>query len=174
LATHPHITAFIALGANLGQREQQLRDALSRLDATPGVRVIAVSRFIETAAVGGPVGGPAFLNAAAKLDTTLAAHPLLHELLRIERELGRSRREKWEPRLIDLDLLLYGDRVLSSQELVVPHPLMHERLFVLEPLAEIAPEVVHPVLNMTIRGLLDNARRDACPLSARRGGEDPS
>lgn len=167
MAGHPHIAAYIALGSNLGSREQQLRDAVSRLDATPGIRVIQVSRFIETAAVGGPEDAPAFLNAAARLDTTLAAHPLLHELLRIERDMGRVRREKWEPRLIDLDLLLYGDRVLSSQELVVPHPLMHERLFVLEPLAEIAPEVVHPVLNMTIRGLLDHARRGGFPRAAR-------
>lgn len=158
MASHPNIAAYIALGANLGDRERQLRDALSRLDATSGIRVVAASRFIETAPVGGPSGAPPYLNAAARLDTTLPAHPLLHELLRIEREMGRVRRERWEPRLIDLDLLLYGDRVLSSQELVVPHPLMHDRLFVLEPLAEIAANVVHPVLNMTIRGLLDHAR----------------
>ena len=88
--------------------------------------------------------------------TTLGSHALLHHLLEIERKLGRIRRDRWEPRPIDMDLLLYGDHIISSQELVVPHPLMHERRFVLQPLAEIAPEAVHPVLQMTIAGLLEN------------------
>ena len=81
----------------------------------------------------------------------------------LEDQLGRVRRERWEPRPIDLDLLLYGDQIISSQELVVPHPLMHERRFVLQPLAEIAPEAVHPVLQMTIAGLLENLAREAQP-----------
>jgi 2-amino-4-hydroxy-6-hydroxymethyldihydropteridine diphosphokinase len=99
---------------------------------------------------------PAFLNAAAEVRTTLGSHALLHRLLEIEREMGRQRKARWEPRTIDLDLLLFGDQIISSQELIVPHPLMHERRFVLEPLSEIASQVVHPTLQMTIGGLLEN------------------
>jgi 2-amino-4-hydroxy-6-hydroxymethyldihydropteridine diphosphokinase len=155
----PPVTAYIALGSNLGDRRANLDAALDRLRATPNVEVVCVSSPFENPAVGGPDDSPPFLNAAAELRTTLAAHALLHRLLEIERELGRVRREKWEPRVIDLDLLLYGDKVLSSQELIVPHPLMHERRFVLQPLAEIAANAIHPTLQMTIAGLLANLRK---------------
>jgi 2-amino-4-hydroxy-6-hydroxymethyldihydropteridine diphosphokinase len=153
--THP-IPAYIALGSNLGDREQNLRRAIQLLNDTDGITVTTVSRFLENPSVGGPDDAPDFLNAAARLDTTLGSHALLHRLLEIEQALGRVRRQRWEPRLVDLDLLLYNDQIVSSQELVVPHPLMHERSFVLRPLAEIAPDLVHPTLQMTIRGLLDD------------------
>ena len=156
MRTAPAVTAFIGLGANLGDREANIRSALEKLKQSDGVTITRISSFLENPAVGGPPDSPLFLNAAAELKTTLGAHALLHRLLEIEKELGRQRREKWEPRIIDLDLLLFGDHIVSSQELVVPHPLMHERRFALQPLAEIAPEAVHPVLQMTIRGLLDN------------------
>jgi 2-amino-4-hydroxy-6-hydroxymethyldihydropteridine diphosphokinase len=161
MRSHVPIVAYIALGANLGDRRANIERAVDMLRMTEGVAVNKVSALIETDAVGGPAGSPPFLNGAAELHTTLPAHPLLHRMLQIERELGRERRERWEPRLIDLDLLLYGDHILSSDELIVPHPLMHERLFVLKPLAEIAPDVVHPSLQMSVRGLLTNLTASA-------------
>jgi 2-amino-4-hydroxy-6-hydroxymethyldihydropteridine diphosphokinase len=159
----PEFTAFIALGANLGNREHNIHSALSQIKQTPGISIVQVSSLLENPAVGGPPNSPPFLNAAAELKTTLGSHALLHRLLEIERHIGRVHRERWEPRPIDLDLLLYGDHIISSQELVVPHPLMHERRFVLQPLGEIAPEAVHPILQMTIAGLLENLTREAPP-----------
>jgi 2-amino-4-hydroxy-6-hydroxymethyldihydropteridine diphosphokinase len=149
------VRVFIALGSNLGDRAAHLRAALSALASTPGIGVVAVSTFLENPATGGPPGSPDFLNAAAELSVTLSASALLDQLLRIERDLGRVRRQRWEPRIIDLDLLLYGGEIHSSQHLMIPHPLMHERRFVLQPLAEIAPLVVHPLLQMSIAGLLE-------------------
>jgi 2-amino-4-hydroxy-6-hydroxymethyldihydropteridine diphosphokinase len=157
----PATTVYVALGANLGDREGNIRAALGELSATAGVTLGRVSALIETPPMGGPAGSPKYLNAAAELFTTLGSHALLHRTLEIEKSLGRVRREKWEPRTIDIDLLLFGDQIISSQELVIPHPLMHERRFVLEPLAQIAPDAVHPVLQMTIAGLLQNLDRQA-------------
>jgi 2-amino-4-hydroxy-6-hydroxymethyldihydropteridine diphosphokinase len=148
------VTAYIALGANLGDRRRNIDRALELLRATPGVSVTRVSSLLENPAVGGPPDSPPFLNGVAEVHTTLPPDALLDRLLEIERTLGRERREKWGPRLIDLDLLLYGDRVLAQPHLRVPHPLLHERRFVLEPLAEIAAEVVHPVLHKTMATLL--------------------
>jgi 2-amino-4-hydroxy-6-hydroxymethyldihydropteridine diphosphokinase len=154
MRTSPSVTAYLGLGANLGDREHAIRSALAKLAQTPHIEFIRSSKLLENPAVGGPVDSPPFLNAAAEIRTTLGAHALLNVLLEIERSLRRTRREKWAPRTIDLDILLFGDQILSSNDLVVPHPLMHERRFVLQPLAEIAPEAVHPVLQMTIAGLL--------------------
>jgi 2-amino-4-hydroxy-6-hydroxymethyldihydropteridine diphosphokinase len=146
-------TAYIALGANLGDRRANIEIALEKLGQAPGIKVRSVSTLIENAAVGGPADSPPFLNGAAELETSLTASELLNTLLEIEKEIGRVRREKWGPRLIDLDLLLYGDQVISGAKLTVPHPLLHTRRFVLEPLVEIAPEVVHPLLHKTIGAL---------------------
>jgi 2-amino-4-hydroxy-6-hydroxymethyldihydropteridine diphosphokinase len=150
---------FIALGANLGNREANLRRALDALCDTSGITIHRVSSFLENPAVGGPSGSPAFINAVAQLETTLEPHELLHRLLDIERTLGRVRREKWEPRLIDLDLLAMGDHVIETDELVLPHPRLHERRFVLQPLAEIAPDAVHPRLQRTFADLLEQLEK---------------
>lgn len=152
-------TAYIALGTNLGDREANLRRALARLIETPGLCIRRISSWVSTPAVGGPEDSPDFLNAAVEAQTALPPQALMKRLLEIELEMGRERRDKWEPRIIDLDLLLYGDAIVSSQELIVPHPLMHEREFVLRPLAEIAPNAVHPTLNATVAGLLESLQR---------------
>jgi 2-amino-4-hydroxy-6-hydroxymethyldihydropteridine diphosphokinase len=145
--------AAIALGSNLGDRERNLRLAIDRM-ATLG-KVVAVSRFHNTAPVG-LVQQPDFLNGALLLETRLLPLPLLHGLLGIERAMGRDRATvpAKGPRTIDLDLLLYDQVVLATAELTLPHPAMHDRRFVLEPLAEIAPAWVHPIAGASIASLL--------------------
>ena len=147
-------TAYIGLGSNLGDRRASLERALALLGQTAGVTVLGVSAFIETDPVGGPPQGR-FLNAAAAVETALDPHALLRALLGIEDQLGRVRREENGPRIIDLDLLLYEDRIIETADLVLPHPRMHERRFVLAPLAEIAPHAVHPGLRRTVRQLFE-------------------
>jgi 2-amino-4-hydroxy-6-hydroxymethyldihydropteridine diphosphokinase len=147
--------AFVALGANLGDREKNIRMAVDALKGSAGVRVVRVSSLMENPAVGGPIDSPDFLNGVAEVKTTLPPHRLLDRLLEIEREMGRERREKWSPRTIDLDVLLYGDQVIETTALVIPHPLMHTRRFVLEPLLEIAPDLVHPKMNVMMKELLE-------------------
>ncbi len=153
--------AYVAVGSNLGDREANLRHALAMLVETPQLEVRRISSMISNPAVGGPSDSPDYLNAAVEIHTSLPAHALMKRLLEIEQQLGRVRRVKWEPRIIDLDLLLFGNSILSSNDLIVPHPLMHERRFVLEPLAEIAPDALHPVVQMTVSALLANLRRAA-------------
>jgi 2-amino-4-hydroxy-6-hydroxymethyldihydropteridine diphosphokinase len=156
-ALPPHsIRAFLALGSNVGDRRGTLRRAMAMLGRVPGVRVRAVSGFHETAPVGGPAGQGPYLNAAAELETTLSPRELLAALQEIERALGRdrAREARWGPRTCDLDILLMGETVLNTEELTIPHPRMHERRFVLCPLAEIAPSAVHPVLRKTVAELL--------------------
>ena len=133
--------AYVGLGANLGDREATLRHALELLGEH--VELEAVSSFRETEPVG-VSDQPLFVNAAARIRTELPPRELLDVLLAIERTLGRERRERWGPRTIDLDLLLYGDATVAEDRLAVPHPRLHERRFVLEPLAELDPALAVP------------------------------
>ena len=162
--------ALISLGSNLGDRKALLDSAVASLSETPAVSLRAVSSYHETAPVGGPSGQGAFLNAAAALETTLDPEILLDRLHSIEQQANRVRTVRWGERTLDLDLLLYGDRVIESPRLSVPHPRMALRRFVLAPLSEVAPDAIHPSLRRTIRELLVNLDRRpsyvaiACPI----------
>jgi 2-amino-4-hydroxy-6-hydroxymethyldihydropteridine diphosphokinase len=142
-------TAYIALGSNQGDRLTHIRGAIEALAQTPGVEVVLRSSPYETAPVGGPPGQGPYLNAVIAIRTTLTPEALLAHLLAVEATLGRVRTVRDGPRTIDLDLLLFGDVILDTPNLTIPHPRLHERLFVLEPLAEIAPGMVHPRLGKT-------------------------
>jgi 2-amino-4-hydroxy-6-hydroxymethyldihydropteridine diphosphokinase len=136
--------AYVGLGANLGDREAMLRSALELLEAEPGIELVAVSKLRDTDPVG-IADQPRFLNAAAAVETDLSPRELLDRLLGIERRLGRTREgPRFGPRTIDLDLLLYGDEQIDEPGLEVPHPRLHERLFALEPLADLDPDLVVP------------------------------
>jgi len=142
---------YLSLGSNLGDRAAQLRNAISRLAAAG--RVAEVSSFYETEPVEF-TDQPWFLNCAAALETSLAPPQLMAALLNIEQEMGRRRTQKKGPRTIDIDILLYGDAIVDSVAVKIPHPAMHERRFVLQPLAEIAAWARHPVLKRTVREML--------------------
>ena len=137
------VRAYVGLGANLGAREDTIRHAVDLLDAHPEVDLVAVSTLRETEPWG-PVEQPRFLNGAAAIETSLEPRALLGVLLDVERRLRRVRDERWGPRTIDLDLLLYGDAVVDEPGLTVPHPRLRERAFALEPLLELDPDLVVP------------------------------
>jgi 2-amino-4-hydroxy-6-hydroxymethyldihydropteridine diphosphokinase len=137
------VRAYVGLGSNLGDREQVIADAVSLLDQHPDIDVLRASALRETEPWG-PVVQPLFLNGAVSVETTLTPRALLEALLDVERRLGRVRDERWGPRTIDLDLLLYGDAVVDEPGLTVPHPRLRERAFALEPLHELDPCLVIP------------------------------
>ena len=147
------IEAFVGLGSNLGDRLGNLGAAVEHLAREPGFVLRRVSLAYETTPVGPPQ--PLYLNATAQVGTLLSARATLSRLRAIEEAMGRMRRERWGSREIDLDLLLYGDRVIDETGLSIPHPLLAERAFVLEPLCEIAPQAWHPVRKLTAGELRD-------------------
>ncbi len=155
--------ALLGLGSNLGDRRTALEGAIAALNTTPGVFVRQVSSFHETEPVGGPSGQGKYLNAAAAIETTLDPFALLHVLQEIETRFGRVRTVRFGERTLDLDLLLFEDRIIDTPELIVPHPRYAERRFVLEPLAEIAPAAVDPITKRTIAESLADLDRGQSP-----------
>jgi 2-amino-4-hydroxy-6-hydroxymethyldihydropteridine diphosphokinase len=148
--------AFVALGANLGDRAATFEAVIERFERTLDIRLLSASPIYETPPVG-PPDQPAYLNAVVELRVWLDPQSLLTRLQRIETELGRDRSqqsERWGPRPIDLDLLLFGERRVELPELSVPHPRLHERAFVLVPLAALAPDLRHPVLGTAVDELM--------------------
>lgn len=155
-------TVYLSLGANQGDRAGNLRRALEEITRLPRCRLVATSSVYETGPVlppGAPWQGD-FLNLVAEIETDLSPPDLLAELLAVESRLGRVRREKNAPRPIDIDILLYGTLVVARGDLVIPHPRIPERRFVLEPLSELAPGFTHPVERKTVAELLESAPRD--------------
>lgn len=152
----PHV-AYIGLGSNLGRRKKNIAAALNALQAARDIEVDAVSPLYETEPVGGPDDQALFINAAARLHTSLAPHRLLAVCLNVEETLGRKRVIRWGPRTIDIDILLFDDQIIDDEELTIPHPDMHRRRFVMEPLCDIAPDLMHPTIGESMQSL-----REAC------------
>ena len=164
---------LIALGSNLGDRHGHMAHGLRRLAEGPKTHLRAVSRLYETAPVGGPDDQGPYLNAVARIDSTLGARALLDRLLAIEAERLRERRVRWGPRTLDLDLIAYGEAVTDDADLTLPHPRAHERGFVLLPLSDVASGWVHPRLGLTVAemlGALDTPPDDLTPLDGDWGG----
>jgi len=149
--------AFIGIGSNVGDRQRNCSEAVKRLKEIHGCRFVRCSRWYLTSPVG-VENQDWFVNGVALLDAEISARDLLTGLLSIEAAMGRVRAEKWGPRVIDLDLLLYGPDILDETDLKIPHPYMHLRRFVLAPLAEVAPDIVHPVLGKTASRMLQELR----------------
>ncbi|OGC05206.1 2-amino-4-hydroxy-6-hydroxymethyldihydropteridine diphosphokinase [candidate division WOR-1 bacterium RIFOXYA12_FULL_43_27] len=158
---HPKIKGpqrvFLALGSNVGDREEYIEQAVFLISKIKGVEVLKRSTNHETEPEG-DTDQPSFINAALEIKTELPPQKLLNEFTTIENALGRERETEWGPRTIDIDLLFYGKMIVSEDNLQIPHPLIHERTFVLEPMKEIAPEFTHPVLEKTIEELFEERK----------------
>ncbi|MBN3032474.1 MAG: 2-amino-4-hydroxy-6-hydroxymethyldihydropteridine diphosphokinase [Candidatus Saganbacteria bacterium] len=150
---------YLSLGSNVGDREEYIEQAIFLLEKNPEVQVIKRSANYETEPEGG-AEQPPFINAAVAVITKLPPEKLLDVCQEIETALGRDREMEWGPRTIDIDILLYDDQIISEDKLQVPHPLMHERMFVLKPLKEIAPGAVHPVLEKSVEDLYEERKAE--------------
>ena len=153
-------TAYIGIGSNLGTPGKNCTKAIERISADHDIKIISKSSFYQTAPIGN-IEQNWFINSAIKIDTQLTPRELLSALLSIESEMGRIRKEKWGPRLIDLDLLFYDNIILNQKGITLPHPEIQKRKFVLIPLHEIAEDLIHPTLKKTIKTLLKESPDDA-------------
>lgn len=146
---------FIGVGSNEGERLENISKAIQAFSSVGGIRLMQMATILETAPIGGPPQGP-YLNTVVEIETSLEPAALLAMLKRVESQLGRlPSTERWGPRPIDLDLLFYDDRIIHEATLILPHPRLHERPFVLEPLSQLAPDLLHPVLGQTIATLCE-------------------
>ncbi|HOG89754.1 MAG TPA: 2-amino-4-hydroxy-6-hydroxymethyldihydropteridine diphosphokinase [Smithella sp.] len=146
--------AYIGIGSNLGESLKNCRKAIEKLSCVEGIKLLTASSFYKTEPVG-IEDQDFFINAVVEIKTDLSAHDLMQTLQNIENDMGRVRKMKGGPRIIDLDILFYGQHVIAEQNLTVPHPEIHKRRFVLEPLCEIASYFIHPSYGVSIRGLKD-------------------
>jgi 2-amino-4-hydroxy-6-hydroxymethyldihydropteridine diphosphokinase len=149
---------FIALGTNLGNREENIKKAILKVGELPQTLIAATSSIIDTKPIG-KTNQPDFLNCVIKIKTSFTPEELLYELQKIEKEMGRIRKEKWGPRIIDLDILFFNDNIIETEKLTIPHPEILNRKFVLQLMNEIAPEFVHPIEKKTIEQLYAELNR---------------
>ena len=156
-------TAYLITGGNLGDREQNLASAREWIEADCG-KIVRASSIYETAAWGN-TDQPAFLNQALEIQTSLNSKQLIRHILKVEKKMGRIREKKYGPRIIDIDILLFNNEIITTSFLIIPHPELQNRRFVLTPLAELAPQIVHPILNKTIAELLNDCPD---PLAVKR------
>ncbi len=164
------VIAFVGIGSNQGEPADACREAMRRLSETPGVRLLRSSSLYRTEPVG-PQDQPWFINAVAEIRTSLSPRRLFNSLKEIERLMGRVEGSKWGPRLIDLDLLLYGQELLQESDLVIPHPELHRRRFVLVPLCELASYAIHPAFGVSACGLLERLD-DPCRVERYEPADD--
>ena len=150
-------TAYISFGSNIGDRHRAVEDAFSMLEEK-GIRIVKKSNIYETEPYG-YVDQPPFINGALEIETSLGCRELLKELLSIEKDIGRVRKFKWGPRIIDLDIIFFNNEIYGEEDIQVPHPDMQNRVFVLKPLSEICPDFIHPQLHKKVSELLDILER---------------
>jgi len=146
--------AFLGFGGNLGDPLTHFRDARKQLDSHPRIKVISTSSLYRTPPIGGPTGQPDYLNSVIEIETGLSAPDLLQLCFQLEDHAGRIRNQRWEARTLDIDLLLVGDLIMDAPHLILPHPRLHQRHFVLLPLNDLSPQLRHPFLNKTVTELL--------------------
>ena len=153
------VTSYLAIGSNLGNRLINIKKSIKYLKSIQRIKLKKVSQLYETPSHGGPKNQPKYLNAVAKIETTLSPLDLLKELKAIEFKMKRKDTVRWGPRIMDLDILFYDNLFFINDKLSIPHPLLHKRIFVLKPLSEIAPNFVHPLYQKNIKELLKNRKK---------------